>query len=508
MAVSALDSRLGLQLIFWYGVIALGALMLGGFLATDQLLIALMVGGFGWLILLPYHAPLAVFLAVSTFNSAFILPFVPGRPYVWEFAGMLAWTGVIMNFSLRRYPRECATVLSQNRLLVWSSIGYCCVLIVTMFFRGFGLRILGSEQMGGRYYFQQIICAIFPLLFLMVRLNEKTMIRLFVLQCLFSATYLVSDFVFSVAPKAWFFLLSFFELSNDALGFEMMSQMRGVRRFQSLSIFGGAFVFLVVVLYRIRDFMTLRGFFPLVFALSIFALGLMGGHRMMITTVGFTLAVVAYTQRFYNTRNLLLMTAAATILLIFVYTQVEHLPQAVQRSISFLPGLTIDPQARYDAESTMMVRKTLFRLGLQMVPDYFWVGRGFARFLDDYSLWDPTTITFHISQGKFYNGVIGLLINTGFFGAVTMLGFMYGGTKVALRIIRHLRTYGTNDTFSRVCAVVAGQWVANAFSFIFLHGDSEWAMKTFSLQVGMLLVCDLLLRKRLDAVPEATPSPV
>jgi hypothetical protein len=32
-----------------------------------------------------------------------------------------------------------------------------------------------------------------------------------------------------------------------------------------------------------------------------------------------------------------------------------------------------------------------------------------------------------------------------------------------------------------------------------LHGDSEWAMKTFSLQAGVLLVCHYHLNKRLTA---------
>jgi hypothetical protein len=43
---------------------------------------------------------------------------------------------------------------------------------------------------------------------------------------------------------------------------------------------------------------------------------------------------------------------------------------------------------------------------------------------------------------------------------------------------------------------VSSLWLANLIAFLFLHGDSEFAMQTFSLQAGTLLVCRHLLRQR------------
>jgi hypothetical protein len=183
-----------------------------------------------------------------------------------------------------------------------------------------------------------------------------------------------------------------------------------------------------------------------------------------------------------------------------VYAYADRLPVAFQRSVSFLPGVRIDSEAKYDAAGTVMARKLLFHVGLTMIPEYFWVGRGFARYMDEYSLsWDPTTVTFHVNQGKFYNGFIGLMFNTGVFGTLFMLTFMLAGSKMAWGILRYLRTYGCADNFARFCCIVAGLWLANVLAFLFLHGDSEWAMKTFSLQAGVLLVCRYHLGKRLTA---------
>jgi O-antigen ligase len=503
MSVAAADPRLKFHLLIWYGIIGLTALILGYFLAANVTTIFLMVSGVAWLMLLPYHAQLSFYLAMGTFNSALILPFLPGRPYLWEFAALLAWTGVVMTVSLRRAQSDFYTLFRRNSLLFWASLGYCLVLGVTMFFRGFGLRILGSGQMGGRFYIQQLMCAIFPLLFIMVRTNERMLVRLFIVQSLLTCTYLVSDFVFSIASPRLFVLLEFFELPNDALNFELQSMRFGIRRFQSLAIFGQGFIFFMLIFYNLREFFSRRGLWLLPIASGVFGLSLLSGHRWVVLIVGVTLLFCGYAQRFFTTKNLLIGLTVLMLAVGVLYAVAQELPGAFQRSISFLPGINIQHQARSDAASTMWARRVLFSIGLDMIPEYFWVGRGFARYVDDYSsFWDPTTITFHINQGKFYNGFIGLMVNTGFFGTVSMIAFMFAGSRVAWNVMRHLRTYGCEDHFSRVCCIVTGLWLANVLAFLFLHGDSEWAMKTFSLQAGILLACEHQLSKRLtQAVP-------
>ena len=58
----------------------------------------------------------------------------------------------------------------------------------------------------------------------------------------------------------------------------------------------------------------------------------------------------------------------------------------------------------------------------------------------DHSLqWDPTAITYHINQGRFYNGFIGLMVNTGLVGTCFMLLFLLAGSVVAIKVIFHLR---------------------------------------------------------------------
>jgi hypothetical protein len=70
---------------------------------------------------------------------------------------------------------------------------------------------------------------------------------------------------------------------------------------------------------------------------------------------------------------------------------------------------------------------------------------------------------------------------------------------VAVRILQFLRLHGCQDDFERMCKLVAGLWIANTFAFLFLHGDSEFAMKTFSLQGGIIVACYEHLKARLRA---------
>ncbi|HRZ35490.1 MAG TPA: O-antigen ligase family protein [Candidatus Paceibacterota bacterium] len=509
--VSAIDYRIRFHRALWYGLILLAALSLSVFLASDQFMVAFVVGGTLWLATLPYHAHLAMVVTVTTFSSALILPFIPGRPYMWEGAALLAWTGVIVLHMVRRGSPDLAATLRAHRWVFIGSIIYCVVLVVTMMVRGFGLRILGSGQAGGRLYLQQLLCAIFPLLFAMLQSNERSLVKLLTIQWLLTGTYLIADFAFTFGgglANALYFV----ELPVDAASFEFQSMRFGIRRFQSFALVSMGLFFIVLVYNNTKDFVARKAFWLLPVMVLVLLVGMLSGHRVVLVTTGFVMLFCVYAQRFFTVRNQLIALLILIPSFALLYAFADRMPLAAQRAVAFLPGISIDNAARVDAVGTMTARRTMFRVGLEMIPQYLWVGRGFARYLDEYSrAFDPTGTMMHINQGVFYNGFVGLMVNTGVFGTAGMLLFMYGGTRVAWRIIQHLRRYGCEDNFSRACSVVAGIWMGSAISFLFLHGDSEYAMKTFSLQAGVLIMANRFLEQRLvtaSAAPPAEPGAV
>jgi O-antigen ligase len=493
------EQRIRVPQLLFLGAVAAFALFLGYYLADDPFIAIVAVWGLGWLLTLPYHAQLSIYIAVATFTSAFIVPFFPGRPYFWEFAALLGWSGLMMTFSLRRYRPDSGEILRRNRWLILGVAGYCVVLLITMGYRGFGLRILGSLQMGGRYYFQQLACAVFPLLFASCRVDEKTLVRLFVLQCALSMTFLVSDFVFALAPEQLYFLLQFFEVPGDAVNFEMQVERLGIRRFQSLYVVSTGLIFLLAVRYNLRDFLGWRALYLLPITLLLLGVGVLSGHRYLLVVLPISLLITAFAQRFFAVRQVLVLSVVSLLLFIGLYAFARDMPLAAQRAASFLPGIDVDARASEDAESTLETRRILRRVGMELAPQYLWLGRGLGQSgIGDYSMqWDPGGITLHVNTGKFYNGFVGLLVNTGLPGTCFMLLFLTAGSALAWRVMRHLRRHGCEDVFSRMCSLLAGSWMANVIAFLFIHGDSEFAMKTFSLSAGMLMVCESALRHRL-----------
>jgi O-antigen ligase len=183
----------------------------------------------------------------------------------------------------------------------------------------------------------------------------------------------------------------------------------------------------------------------------------------------------------------------------FTYALSDRLPQAGQRALSFLPGLEVDSQVALDASGTWGIRREMYQIGWNMIPQYFWLGRGFSSgaYAEDFSAYRfSPTLAAHVAMGRFYNGFVGLMVNTGVFGFIGMTIFIIGGLLLALRIIRHVRRYGADDNPSRVAALVAGIYIYSVIAFYFLHGDSEFAMKSFALQSGMMIMAERLLARR------------
>lgn len=492
----------------WYGVGALALLLAGMLLAANLYLVALMIVGTGSLLTLPYHARLSVILATATFSSACIVPMVPGRPFVWETAAVFGWTGVMILTMLRRYPSDLLATLRRNRWIFIGVILYCLTLLLIMQTRGFGLRVLGGSggMMGGRLYLQQLVCAIFPLLFAMVKLDEKLLVRLLIIQWLLSTTYFISDFAFSFGGASDL-LLRFFELPGDAVNFEGQFLHFGIRRFQSFQNAGLGLMFLLLALHNLRDFFTGRRWWLLPLFAGIFALSLMSGHRTIVFYTGGTVLVLALAQRFFTARTLILAPLTGLLLLMLLYASAERLPLAAQRAISFLPGIQIDAQAATDAAKTLHGRRMLRQVGFQMIPDYLWVGRGFAKYADIHlTVLDPDGVTPHVEQGVFYNGFIGLMVNTGVPGTLGMMLVIFGGTLLAGRVLRIVRRMGSHDVFTRAASVLAGFWVTSVLFFLFLHGDAELALKSFALQIGTLIVAERLLLERVRKAEAGEPD--
>ncbi|MSU36548.1 MAG: hypothetical protein EXS36_15905 [Pedosphaera sp.] len=502
--MNAIDAGLQFQKFVWLGIILLGAIVVGALLAQGFSELVLLVGLGLWLLLLPYHASLATVIAVVTFNSALIMP-LPGRPYWWEVAAMMGWTGIVITIALRRHSRDTAAILNRNGWLLFGMMIYCLNLLVIMNFRGVGFRVFGGSQIGGRLYVQQLLCSVFPLLFALKTPSEAMMVRLFSWQCVFAGSFLVSDFVFSYGGTSAFGLLYLFELPNDGFNFENQSAQLGIRRFQSLFLVGQAMILLLLLRRNLSDFARASSIWLWPVAISLLGLGTLGGHRYLIVFLGILFVICAWSQRFFTMQRMVVASLVTALTLICLYTFAGNLPFAAQRAVSVLPGIQVSRVARDDGDVTWRGRQELRRLGWEMAPSYRLLGRGFRKNESLGGGYDPFAGV--REPDTFFNGFIGLLVNTGLPGTISMMLFLSAGSFCSLRIIRMLRTLPAYDAFARLCSVISAHFIASTLIFIFLHGDSEFALRSFALPAGMLMVAEYRLRLRLQLAAAARLVP-
>lgn len=481
----------------WIGLL-LGAVVFGFYMASNTPLLVFAAAGLGWLATLPYHARLCAVLGMTTYGSAMMVPLMPGRPFMWEAAALLGWSGIVILFALRRYSSDFGENFRRYRWVLLLSLGYVLVLLYLMRTHGFGLRLAGGGQMGGRVYLQQLACASFPLVFAMLQFTEGQLVRLFTIHLLLSLTFIISDVALAGGSQLWW-VFYFLDLANDAISFEMGSEATGIRRFQSFAFVSVAMLQLLLVKVPMRRIFSGSAVWLVPLLMLIIGFGLPGGHRGVLVSLGGLLLVASWAQRVWSTARLTGIFLLFLVGLAFIYAIGSQLPLAAQRTLAVLPGIKLDSVAVEDARSTLDGRITMREIGIRLIPYYLWRGRGFGPASEPvpYQGHDPYgVITEHVNLGRFYNGPIGLIVNTGIPGVVCLLGFILATTGVAFRTLSYIRRNGVEDQFLRFTCVNSSMWVVHVGVFFFLHGDAEFAMNTFGLHSGTVLATDWAIRGR------------
>ncbi len=500
--MSAFARQLQFEKILWLGGAIVAFILFSALLVASSYLALFAFGGLLWLVLLPYHSQIAVRLAIATFSSSLIVPFLPGRPPVYEAAALLGWSGLVITLSLRRYSVGMGDAIRRNRWVFIGLAGYMLVLLLLMRQRGSGFMMFGSSQTGGRRYVLQFVCSILPALFAATLPDDRLIRRLFVLQCLLSVTFVAAEFALDHLNSAVATVLYFVDLPWDGVNFLQQRWIGGIRRYQSLSILSVSMLSLVFTFFSLRDLAGRRVVWLGPLVVGLMGMGLLSGHRSFVYLMFFLLMTLAVTERFFQPMRIMVTTVLVALALGLSYTFADSLPQSAQRALYILPGFPAEGQVRIDAQNTIYGRQAVFEASMEIMPEYLLLGRGFGSLGGDASDESLSVADQHVRAGIFYNGPITLLINTGIPGTVCLFVYMGGGLALTLRIIRRLRAQGIHDTFDRACAVLASVWMANLILFLVVAGSPEDAVRSFGLMTGILMACEHNLIRRARELSE------
>lgn len=486
------------------GVVA--AIVVGIQIPDQPYIVVMALVGFGYLLSLGVNYRWLAVAMIVAHSAAIIVPFLPGRPFLWEAFALVCWPSLLAAFLIDRHRLQKLQLDTLEWYVLASVVGYVVVLVVLMLVRGVGFRVLGGGQMGGRFYVQQIILAIVPFLMITAAPSRRTLVTAVLVSYALSVTYLISDFALAVGGERFYFLLQFFELPTDALNFYIGYEITGVRRIQSLWFVGASLIGAVCIWMPLRDTVGRRIWvgFPLMAAG--FILGLLSGHRIALAHTAFTLILLGFLQRFWTPLRIMAGVLMASLATVGLYIGASALPDAVQRAVSFLPGIQVSDSASDAAWSTVRDRIELFKLALRDMPDYWLVGRGFGMDRADESADFNFTdnIASQYAHGLFHNGFIGTLLKTGAPGLLFTLLFFWFVSRAAVECVDEVRKKSSEawSGFERLVLLLCAQWFSLLLFLYCLHGDAGVWAPTFMFPAALVLLCRRELKQPAEgAIP-------
>jgi hypothetical protein len=371
--------------------------------------------------------------------SNITLPGLPGSLYLFHLLLLFAFLTSVMSKTLLK-SNDGRLSLAQKAALV-----YIVNILVIMIFRGTGLRIFGGDQWGGMRYIETLS----PFLLLFIKLpfvyTQKEWKWLMILFMGFSSLPLLSEMVFLVSGGRIYHLYYFIKF-NMSTFYSYLAEMRGsdVVRLQTATRIASLFVIFSLVTYRMK---RKRILFLFTYLTGVVLVGVSGHRSVLIDLI--VMSYVIFLISHWSQRWLYLLgsVVALSVLLALVYIFASDLPPNFQRTISFLPGISIGESARLDAVITIDWRLNLWREGLNEIrynPSYLVLGKGLtysssefvALEFFDFSYW------WAVLTSNYHQGALSLLIITGIPGLLSIMGFFVFTSLEAILDLKKIRYVG------------------------------------------------------------------
>jgi len=478
MASSASISRT--QLV--YGLCLPVAALIGFFLADplrfgSMTVLGLVLTVLVWPLFARWHHP----LLVASLHSAFVLAFLPGGLPLWMPVALGGFFIVVfrrcLDPSLRLFPPGG---------VAWALIALGCVIVVTAWVRGgVGLRMLGSDSMGGKKYVFLIVAIMAYFVIVSQPVERKHAKLYFGLYCLMGLTSLLSHAAYS-AGFYWAFNILDVSPAVGQAAAEWSVQGNTVFRSTATMNTAGALIGFMLGCIGLRETLNLKKPWRLLFLLGCLAVGALGGFRSFLISMGLMLAIFFVMEGLHRTRYLVVVLAVGLVGFAGLAAFSERLPLSVQRTISFLP-VPIDSRAMQDAQGSLDWRHEMWRALWQEVPQYAMLGKGYS--IDPNHLFMSgfnehfgygLRAEWAILAGEYHNGPLSVVITFGVFGVAAFVWFLVAGTRRLFWFCRH-----GADELVNINRALCIMFVTKIIFFIFLFGALNSDLVEFVMLVAL-----------------------
>jgi len=501
MTLSPSDLRSALA----FAVAVLVAVMAGVMMATPTSMLAVgLVGVLGFVLSLPlllrWHRPLLFF----SWNAAIQVFMLPGSPRLWMLLAGLSLVLTVLGSTLDRRIR-----LLNVPSVTWTLGLFLLIVLTTAALRGgIGIKSLGGQTYGGKKYIFILAAVVGYFALSLVRVPVEKAFTYMAGYCLGTITMTMSNVAYTLGPAFyWLFLLFPAELAME----QAITDMFGgsLRRLSGIGFAMVGPFCLMLMSYGIRGLLDWRRPWRLAVFLGIVTVSLLGGYRSLIGLYALLFLFQFWFEGLWRTRYVTALGVAVLLAAMFAGVFSRQLPLTVQRSLSFLP-LDIDPQARMDAENSSEWRFQMWRLLWAQLPDYLWLGKGYAL--------DPMDLYFAqesyrrgfiqnyetaMIAGEFHSGPLSLLIGFGLPGTLAFLAFLLAGWRVVRRNHRH-----SPPELRAINTFIHAYFLCRAAFFFGVYGDVALDLAYFTGLVGASVALNGGVRSRDPAPgPSAAPPP-
>jgi len=350
-------------------------------------------------------------------------------------------------------------------------ITFLFITLLIMVFRGTGIRTLGSDMWGGSAYIMLITSIIFYVLVVPRIILNRNQIKFVV----------IGGFVFSIIGAVYKLLYT----PSSAVGLGITPQQSLVRADWLIPIIYALLPLIFASITKKRKFV------PIIFYLISLSLVMLTGYRSRLVM----LVAIAFGFGYFKskTKSMYILKTFTLIIIGWISTIVISpiLPDAMQRAISFIPGVSINYQVALNAQDSNTWRVEIWKYAMIELEHYWIIGRGLAFNVKD----ALDQIGLAVGEGNpfqnfhthnYHSGPITLLIDFGLPGLICGLFF----TIFAVRRTSMLtKSFSNSSKFEEqyfLFLCVSLIWYV--FSFWFVFGDPRSFNKLILLTSHVLII--------------------
>jgi len=218
----------------------------------------------------------------------------------------------------------------------------------------------------------------------------------------------------------------------------------GTTRLGGAGGLGTAIFLYMISRYGIAGIFSGRPFRLIIFILGS-AVGLLGGYRGYVATVGLIFAFQFFLEGLHKTKWLMRFAFVGIIAAVALVGFSSKLPFTLQRALCFLP-LDLDPLAVESGRDTVEWRFKMWSGLARQIPQHLVLGKGYALTAEEYQLTSSTAFYYNdldpsqnglALAGDYHNGWLSVILPFGLWGSAAFLWFLAAGGWVLLRNYRY-----------------------------------------------------------------------